>query len=195
MATTWSASTSLSVGNIIAPTSASAGLFFKVTVAGTTGSSEPSWATSIGETVYDNDVRYVSFSATFSDLQPINPSAIIELFTLKLDTITIHNLVARCYLGYKKNSCLVIDHIDNNKLNNYIHNLQLITQSQNCRKEHMKKLQKNGLPFYIHFTPKGYIVKFLENKQKKSLGVYENIELALNARNDYFKDFFKDIKM
>jgi len=59
----------------------------------------------------------------------------------------------------------------------------------------MKKLQKNGLPFYIHFTPKGYIVKFLENKQKKSLGVYENIELALNARNDYFKDFFKDIKM
>jgi len=118
-----------------------------------------------------------------------------NIFTLKLDTITIHNLVARCYLGYKKNSGLVIDHIDNNKLNNYIHNLQLITQSQNCRKEHMKKLQKNGLPFYIHFTPKGYIVKFLENKQKKSLGVYENIELALNARNDYFKDFFKDIKM
>ena len=89
MATAWTASTSLSVGNIIAPTSASAGLFFKVTVAGTTGSSEPSWATSIGETVYDNDVRYVSFSATFNDLQPINPSAIIELFTLKLDN-TLH---------------------------------------------------------------------------------------------------------
>ena len=89
MATAWTASTSLSVGNIIAPTSASAGLFFKVTVAGTTGSSEPSWSTSIGETVYDNDVRYVSFSATFNDLQPINPSAIIELFTLKLDN-TLH---------------------------------------------------------------------------------------------------------
>ena len=89
MATAWTASTSLSVGNIIAPTSASACLFFKVTVAGTTGSSEPSWATSIGETVYDNDVRYVSFSATFNDLQPINPSAIIELFTLKLDN-TLH---------------------------------------------------------------------------------------------------------
>jgi len=89
MATTWSASTALSVGNIIAPTSANAGLFFKVTVAGTTGSSEPPWATTIGETVYDNNVRYVSFSATFSDLQPINPSAIIELFTLQLDN-TLH---------------------------------------------------------------------------------------------------------
>ena len=89
MATTWSANTSLSLGNIIAPTSANAGLFFKVTVAGTTGSSEPNWATSIGVTVYDNNVQYVSFSATFSDLQPINPSAIIELYTLQLSN-TLH---------------------------------------------------------------------------------------------------------
>ena len=104
MATVWTASTSLSVGNIIAPTSASAGLFFKVTVAGTTGSSEPSWATSIGETVYDIDVRYVSFSATFNDLQPINPSAIIELFTLKLDN-TLHGAttVYRFHAGSNMN--------------------------------------------------------------------------------------------
>ena len=104
MATVWTASTSLSVGNIIAPTSASAGLFFKVTVAGTTGSSEPSWATSIGETVYDNDVRYVSFSATFNDLQPINRSAIIELFTLKLDN-TLHGAttVYRFHAGSNMN--------------------------------------------------------------------------------------------
>ena len=105
MATVWTASTSLSVGNIIAPTSASAGLFFKVTVAGTTASSEPSWATSIGETVYDNDVRYVSFSATFNDLQPINPSAIIELFTLKLDN-TLHGAttVYRFHAGSNMNA-------------------------------------------------------------------------------------------
>ena len=105
MATAWTASTSLSVDNIIAPTSASAGLFFKVTVAGTTGSSEPSWATSIGETVYDNDVRYVSFSATFNDLQPINPSAIIELYTLQLDN-TLHgaNTIYRFHSGSNMNA-------------------------------------------------------------------------------------------
>ena len=81
-ATVWSASASLSVGDIIAPTSASSGLFFRVTQAGTTGSSEPDWATVIGETVYDNNVLYVSFSSVASDLQVINPSSIIELFTL-----------------------------------------------------------------------------------------------------------------
>ena len=86
MTTTWSASTSLSLGAIVAPTSANNGLFFKVTTAGTTGSSEPNWASVVGQIVYDNDIRYVSFSSTFADLQSINPSAIIELFQLKLDS-------------------------------------------------------------------------------------------------------------
>ena len=85
MTTTWSAGASLSVDAIVAPTSANNGLFFKVTQAGTTGTSEPPWAGTVGVTVYDNTVRYVSFSSTFSDLQSINPSAIIELFTLQLD--------------------------------------------------------------------------------------------------------------
>ena len=85
--TVWSAGASLSLNTIVAPTESNrvAGLFFKVTVAGTTGSSEPNWPNTINETVYDNNVEYVSFSAVFSDLQPINPSAIIELFTLQLD--------------------------------------------------------------------------------------------------------------
>ena len=86
MTTVWSASASLSLGTIVAPTSANNGLFFKVTTAGTTGSSEPNWASVVGQTVYDNNVRYVSFSSTFADLQSINPSAIIELFQLKLDS-------------------------------------------------------------------------------------------------------------
>ena len=85
--TVWSASASLSLNTIVAPTESNrvAGLFFKVTVAGTTGSSEPNWPKTINQTVYDNNVQYVSFSAVFSDLQPINPSAIIELFLLQLD--------------------------------------------------------------------------------------------------------------
>ena len=86
MTTVWSASASLSLGTIVAPTSANNGLFFKVTTAGTTGSSEPNWASVVGQIVYDNDIRYVSFSSTFADLQSINPSAIIELFQLKLDS-------------------------------------------------------------------------------------------------------------
>ena len=86
MTTVWSASASLSLGTIVEPTSANNGLFFKVTTAGTTGSSEPNWASVVGQTVYDYSVRYISFSSTFADLQSINPSAIIELFQLKLDS-------------------------------------------------------------------------------------------------------------
>ena len=101
----WSASASLSLGDIVAPTSANNGLFFKVTTAGTTGSSEPNWASVIGQTVYDNDVRYVSFSSTFADLQSINPSAIIELFTLQLST-ALHgaNTVYRFHAGSNLNA-------------------------------------------------------------------------------------------
>ena len=87
MTTIWSASATLSLNDVIAPTLArrTNGLFFRVIQAGTTGSNEPAWAGTVGETVYDNNVRYVSFSSTFSVVQSLNPSAIIELFTLKLD--------------------------------------------------------------------------------------------------------------
>ena len=105
MTTIWSAGASLSLGAIVAPTSANNGLFFKVTTAGTTGSSEPNWASVIGQTVYDNDVRYVSFSSTFADLQSINPSAIIELFTLQLST-ALHgaNTIYRFHAGSNLNA-------------------------------------------------------------------------------------------
>ena len=98
MTTVWSASASLSVNDVIAPTAARRkdGLFFRVTSAGTTGSSEPNWASTVGQTVYDNDVQYISFSSTFSDVQSINPSAIIELFTLQLDN-SLHGATTTYY--------------------------------------------------------------------------------------------------
>ena len=88
MTTVWSPGANLSLNTIVAPTvnKRLAGMFFKVTSAGTTGSSEPNWPKTVGVTVYDNNVQYVSLSAVFSDLQPINPSAIIELFVLELNT-------------------------------------------------------------------------------------------------------------
>jgi lambda family phage minor tail protein L len=85
--TVWSASASLSLNTIVAPTESRrvAGLLFKVVVAGTTGSSEPNWPTTINQRVYDNDVEYISFKAVFSELQNITPSSVIELFELKLN--------------------------------------------------------------------------------------------------------------
>jgi len=53
----WAASTSYSVGDIVIPTTAN-GFYYECTVAGTSGSSEPTWPTSVGGTVTDGDVTW-----------------------------------------------------------------------------------------------------------------------------------------
>ena len=72
-----------------------------------------------------------------------------NIFTKKLETVKIHHLVSKCYLGYTKDCGLVVDHINNDKNNNYLHNLQIITQeqkrknSENQEKSNEKNILKN----------------------------------------------------
>jgi CRISPR/Cas system-associated protein Cas7 (RAMP superfamily) len=61
----------------------------------------------------------------------------------KRKTREVHQLVAEAFLGhvpcgYK----LVVDHIDNNKLNNRVDNLQLISQRENASKNMINKTSK-----------------------------------------------------
>ena len=73
-ATVWSAGASLSLNTLVAPTESKrvAGLFFKVTTAGTTGSDEPNWPKELGQTAYDtnstpaSNVQYLAVSALFT---------------------------------------------------------------------------------------------------------------------------------
>jgi len=86
----WTASTAFAVGNIRRSTTLQAsGLVFQCTTAGTSGATEPSWATDIGSYVTDNTVTWVAIASSYEDLAAIAPSAIIELFELTLDT-TLH---------------------------------------------------------------------------------------------------------
>ena len=81
----WAANTSYSLGDIRrGATDQVTGLFFKCTTAGTSASSEPDWPTDIGSTVTDNNVVWAAISSVFEELSKLSPSAIIELFEVRL---------------------------------------------------------------------------------------------------------------
>ena len=82
----WAASTAFVVGDIRRATTAQAtGLWFRCTTAGTSGSSEPNWPTESGNTTTDNTVTWTAFPSVYEELSVLNPSAIVELFELRLD--------------------------------------------------------------------------------------------------------------
>ena len=82
----WVASTAFAVGDIRrAVTDQATGLWFRCTVAGTSGGSEPNWPTESGNTTEDNTVTWTAFPSVYEELSVLNPSAIIELFELRLD--------------------------------------------------------------------------------------------------------------
>ena len=88
--TAWAATTAYVVGNIRRATTLQAsGLVFRCTTAGTSGSTEPVWATDIGSTITDGTVTWTAISSAYEDLAAIAPSAIIELFEMTLDA-TLH---------------------------------------------------------------------------------------------------------
>ena len=83
----WTASTAITAGTIRRATSAQVtGLFFRCVTAGTTGSSEPIWPTDIGVEATDNSVTWKAISSVYADLSVLAPSAIIELFEIRLNS-------------------------------------------------------------------------------------------------------------
>ena len=90
----WTANTEFAVGveevvnglaTLVCPTTdEGTGLHFKCTTAGTSADSEPEWPNSLGDTVPDGTCVWTAISATYSDLTLSNPSAIIELFQVRL---------------------------------------------------------------------------------------------------------------
>ena len=86
----WVASTAFSVGDIRrASVEQPSGLFFRCSTAGTSASSEPGWPNMVGDTVTDGTCVWTAIASAYEELAKINPSAIIELFELRLDS-TLH---------------------------------------------------------------------------------------------------------
>ena len=86
----------------------------------------------------------------------------------------IHSLVAMVFLGHKPDGTtkIVVDHIDNDTLNNNLYNLQLITHRQNRSKE------KRGLSKYVGVCwnkhSKSWKSYITINSKRYCLGYFKN---------------------
>lgn len=105
--------------------------------------------------------------------------------------ILVHQLVAMAFLGYIRNGKqdIVVDHIDNDKLNNKLDNLQLITNRQNLSKDKKGSSKYTG----VHCCNKkyGYYAASIKvNGVYEYLGMFKN---EIDASNAYQKRL-KEIK-
>lgn len=113
--------------------------------------------------------------------------------TKKKDTCLIHHLVAKKYLNYDSSTGLIVDHIDNNKLNNDITNLQIIPAEYNNLKYLYSKINKNGLPSCIKYSKNLYTFN-LKNfpEYTKSFTTLNN---CLIHREFIFQKIFENYKL
>lgn len=101
---------------------------------------------------------------------------------------TIHVLVAMAFMSFKpKGHSLVVDHIDNNRMNNSLNNLQIITNRQNTSKD---KKNKTGL-IGVSKSYNKY-KSFIGYKGKKIyLGLYQTAEEAHQVYISKLKELSK----
>lgn len=101
----------------------------------------------------------------------------------KRETFSVHRLVAICFLNHAgfSDTKLVVDHIDNNKLNNNVNNLQIVSNRLNSSKDRVGYSSKYvGVSLdNISNTWGSYIYI---NGKRKYLGRFEN---EIDAHNAY----------
>ena len=134
---------------------------------------------SLSRKIRSNNGYYISKEKVL--VTPINKHGYCRVNLSKkliIKTHRVHQLVAICFLNHKPDGTqnLVIDHINGDKLDNRVENLQLITQRENSSKDIKSRSSKYiGVSWYKK-SNKWKSQIFIDNK-KLHLG-YFNCELA-----------------
>lgn len=98
----------------------------------------------------------------------------------KYKTFNLHSLIADTFLLDKQNgNQFVVDHIDENKINNAVSNLRIITQRKNVSKSRNPKTSYTGV--YNSSTKGKYLASILINKKKTHLGTFNTSKEAHTA--------------
>ena len=92
----------------------------------------------------------------------------------------VHRLVANAFIPkIQDHNKRVVDHIDNDKLNNKLDNLQRITNRKNCSKD-----SKSSLPIGVNLSGSNknpYKANLWYNSKMVHIGMYKTITKAVNA--------------
>jgi hypothetical protein len=93
----------------------------------------------------------------------------------KQKVIKIHSLVANAFLNhsYNKTNKIVVDHINNNTLDNSLENLQLITHRENSSKDRKNKTSKYVGVCWCKLNKK-WKATININKKSKYLGLFKD---------------------
>ena len=102
-----------------------------------------------------------------------------------------HRIIFLMFNGYIPK---VLDHIDGNKANNMIDNLRAASIAQNNQNAKIRQDNTSGCKNVCwHKSSKKWQVSLHINKQRKSFGNYDDIELAelvaIEARNKFHKEY------
>lgn len=90
---------------------------------------------------------------------------------------TIHRLVLDTFIG---KSDLCVDHIDGNKLNNNLNNLEYVSHAENSKRHY-----KNGLPHYIGFSDDTKSGRYRYYDSGKPIFSSKNLEEVLSFKYTY----------
>jgi len=121
-------------------------------------------------------------------MKPFVTGKFRNYYTLELSkdgikkTFKVHQLVAIAFLNHTPNKYdgLLVDHIDGNKLNNHLSNLQLVTNRKNSSKDRKNKTSKfTGVSW--HKQSNKWLAQVRKNNKVEYLGVFEKEEEAAIA--------------
>ena len=103
----------------------------------------------------------------------------------------VHQLVAMSFLGFIKNkNGIVVDHINNDQLDNKLENLQIITIRENCSKD-VKNTSSKFTGVSYHKQTGKWESNIYINKKRKHIGLFKS---EIEAANEYKKalELFKN---
>lgn len=95
---------------------------------------------------------------------------------------TVHRIIAVSFLGVTKDTIGVCDHIDNNRKNNKLSNLQIISSRLNCKKDAKNKNNYNG----VKKCGDKFCANIKLNGKNLSLGTFDS---PFNAYEKYEEAF------